>query len=274
MSTSAVFVAQPIVSLAHKVGFASHKATSSIPRKLATPSTFVAGTRLRTCQGPPALTYRSTTTTRGRTRLLVSMGPPIPPSADHIGHTVGTGKVHLGVYLDYCCPFSGKMYNMLFGKVKPHYGEKVKLTFYHQVQPWHPQSTYMHEAALAVAKVAGEDAFWKFSTALFENAETYYDVNTFDLTRRQIYESLAELAGSVGVDKAKVMNELVLSAEALASGQKNPGNGVTQNVKWEVKASRQMSMHVSPTTTLNGLVYDTSSGWSLEQWTELLDPLV
>ena len=27
-----------------------------------------------------------------------------------------------------------------------------KFTFHHQVQPWHPQSTAMHEAALAVAK--------------------------------------------------------------------------------------------------------------------------
>ena len=62
--------------------------------------------------------------------------------------------------------------------------------------------------------------------------------------------------------------------QALAAGQKNPGNAVTQSLKWEVKASRQMSMHVSPTTTLNGLVYDTSSGWSMEQWTDLLDPLV
>lgn len=202
------------------------------------------------------------------------MAPPIPPSADHIGHSVGGGKVHIGVYLDYCCPFSAKMYKTLFGQVAPNYGNKLKVTFHHQVQPWHPQSTMMHESALAVAKVAGDDAFWKFSAALMETAETYYDVNTFDMTRRQIYESLAELAASVGVDKAAVLEELFLSEAALAEGQKNPGNGVTQSLKWEVKASRQMSMHVSPTTTLNGLVYDTSSGWTLGQWKELLDPIV
>jgi hypothetical protein len=31
---------------------------------------------------------------------------------------------------------------------------------------------------------------------------------------------------------------------------------------------------VSPTTTLNGMVCDTSSGWSLDQWKEFLDPHV
>lgn len=36
---------------------------------------------------------------------------------------------------------------------------------------WHPQSLLTHEAGLAVSKVAGEDAFWKFSDALFERQE-------------------------------------------------------------------------------------------------------
>jgi hypothetical protein len=86
------------------------------------------------------------------------MGPPIPPAASHIGHHLGpaTAKVHLAVFLDYCCPFSAKAYRMLFGQVVPHFGDRIRVSFYHQVQSWHPQSAYMHEAALAVAKVAGE----------------------------------------------------------------------------------------------------------------------
>lgn len=62
--------------------------------------------------------------------------------------------------------------------------------------------------------------------------------------------------------------------ELLDAGQKNPGNAVTQNMKWEIKSSRQLSMHVSPTTMLNGLMYDTSSSWTLEQWRELLEPVL
>lgn len=205
------------------------------------------------------------------------MGPPIPPNS-HIGHTMGGSrcgaKAHIEVYLDYTCPFSAKAYFMLFNKVSPHYGDKLAVTFYHQVQSWHPQSAYCHEAALAVTAVAGQDAFWKFSNALMENQADYFDTVTYDLTRRQIYEKLADLAATVGVDKAKVLEALELDKKAIADGAQNPGNSVTQSMKWEMKASRQMSMHVSPTTTLNGIVYDTSSGWTLEQWTELLDPVI
>jgi hypothetical protein len=45
---------------------------------------------------------------------------------------------------------------------------------------------------------------------------------------------------------------LHVQAESIAKGSKNPGNQMTQNLKWEIKASRTMGMHVSPTTTING----------------------
>ena len=41
-----------------------------------------------------------------------------------------------------------------------------------------------------------------------------------------------------------------------------------------MKLGRQTGIHVSPTTTLNGMVCDTSSSWDLEQWRAFLDPHV
>ena len=52
------------------------------------------------------------------------------------------------------------------------------------------------------------------------------------------------------------------------------GNACTQELKFHVKLGRQTGIHVSPTTVLNGMVCDTSSGWGLEQWKEFLDPHV
>jgi hypothetical protein len=34
----------------------------------------------------------------------------------------------------------------------------------------------------------GEEAFWKFSALLMDEQEQFFDVNTYDLSRRQIYE--------------------------------------------------------------------------------------
>lgn len=45
------------------------------------------------------------------------------------------------------------------------YDGKVKIVFRNQVQPWHGSSTFVHEAGLAVARVAPEH-FWKFSRAV------------------------------------------------------------------------------------------------------------
>ena len=67
---------------------------------------------------------------------------------------------------------------------------------------------------------------------------------------------------------------LRLDPEAIASGQRNPGTLVTNELKLQVKFGRQMGVHVSPTTTRNGLVCDTSSGWSAVEWAAFLDPLL
>ena len=67
---------------------------------------------------------------------------------------------------------------------------------------------------------------------------------------------------------------LRLDPEAIASGQRNPGTLVTNELKLQVKFGRQMGVHVSPTTTWNGLVCDTSSGWSADEWAAFLDPLL
>jgi hypothetical protein len=89
---------------------------------------------------------------------------------------------------DYACPFCKTFYNTFTSEVSPHYGDRLKLVVYHQVQPWHPQSTMLHEAALAVTKVGGEEAFWKFSKALFETQTDFFDANTYNKSRAAIYQ--------------------------------------------------------------------------------------
>ena len=63
-------------------------------------------------------------------------------------------------------------------------------------------------------------------------------------------------------------------ARAVEEGALNTGNACTLELKFYVKLGRQTGIHVSPTTTLNGMVCDTSSSWDLEQWRAFLDPHV
>ena len=47
-----------------------------------------------------------------------------------------------------------------------------------------------------------------------------------------------------------------------------------QDLKWYIKEGRQTGVHVSPTLSVNGLIVDSSSSWQLNDYKELIDPLL
>lgn len=182
----------------------------------------------------------------------------------------------LEVFLDYVCPFSAKQFNTLYNVVAPLIRENPKwasglqIIFRQQVQPWHPSSTLVHEAALAVLKVAPEK-FWAFSDALFKAQKDYFDVNVVNETRNQTYKRLAKLGAGVGVDEAKIYDLLAISDKPAEDGSLNIGNGVTNDLKVLIKIARLVGVHVSPTVIFDGVVAgDISSSWTKDQWVEWL----
>ncbi|TFK43888.1 thioredoxin-like protein [Crucibulum laeve] len=178
----------------------------------------------------------------------------------------------LDIFLDFVCPYSAKMARTIDTLVKPkfspggEYDGKVKLLFRLQVQPWHSASTLTHEAALAVARVSPEN-FWKFSLALFEHQDEYFDIPTSHLTPLQIREKLAKLAATIiPADKVEQFKDLL----ALKSSP-NGGVAVTDDLKYNIKYARQNGIHVSPTCLWDGLVAnEISSGWGEKEWSEFL----
>lgn len=173
------------------------------------------------------------------------------------------------------CPFSGKIFNTLLTHVaplirsNPAWASRTQFIFRHQIQPWHPQSTLMHEAALAVNQVA-PGKFWAYSKELFAAAQEYFDVNVVNETRNDTYARLAKLAGKVGVDEEVVLRKLKVPSEPV-EGSYNVGNAVTADVKTVVKMARLTGVHVSPTVILDGVVAgDVSSSWGENEWKEWL----
>jgi len=57
--------------------------------------------------------------------------------------------------------------NEVLPAVEKQYPGKLRFVFRHQVQPWHPQGTLVHEAAIAVARL-DPDKFAPFAKVLFE----------------------------------------------------------------------------------------------------------
>ncbi|KAJ5744121.1 hypothetical protein N7533_008991 [Penicillium manginii] len=179
----------------------------------------------------------------------------------------------LELYLDYVCPFSAKMFNTFYSlspEITQRYNSRLQVIFRQHIQPWHPSSTLTHEAGAAVLRLAPEK-FWAFSAALFKVQGEFFDVSVVNETRNQTYERLARVAGSVGVDEAKVLNLLKIPDTPGPDGALNAGNQVTNDIKWIVKTGRVIGVHVSPTVFFNGVEErGISSGFSTAQWEEWL----
>ena len=154
------------------------------------------------------------------------------------------------------------VYHDVFPIAEKKYPGKVQFIFRQQIQPWHPSSTLTHEVGVAVLKLAPEK-FYPFSAALFDKQTDFFDVNVVNESRNHTYERLAKLAGGVGIDEKAVLDLVHISDKPGKDGSLNTGNGVTNDLKLQVKvihcldiescaheihqANRLVGVHVTPT---------------------------
>ena len=126
----------------------------------------------------------------------------------------------------------------IFPELPKKYPDKVRFLLRQQIQPWHPSSTLVHEAAAAVLQVA-PTKFIQFSTALFDSQKEYFDVNVVNEPRNETYGRLAELAGSVGIDSSEVLSKLKVPDKPAEDGSLNVGNQTTNDIKLMVKVRKE-----------------------------------
>lgn len=165
-----------------------------------------------------------------------------------------TSLIRANVVLDYVCPFSKKQFDTVYAEVFPilksQYPDKLQVIFRQQIQPWHPSSTLVHEAGVAVLQT-NPDKFWDFSKALFAKQTEYFDANVVNETRNDTYKRLAKLAASVGLNEKDIYSRLEISDKPDKDGGLNGGNAVTNDIKLLVKAQRLQGVHVTPTVMFN-----------------------
>lgn len=110
----------------------------------------------------------------------------------------------------------------------PKYDGKVKIILRPHPQPWHASSTLVHEAALAVAKVAPA-AYWAYSLALFKAQEGFYDIPMESSTPAATRDKLASLgkeSGTLSDGEIQAVKDLLKLKDT-----PNGGNGVTDDLK-------------------------------------------
>mmetsp|Transcript_5776 Transcript_5776/g.13568 ORF Transcript_5776/g.13568 Transcript_5776/m.13568 type:complete len:202 (-) Transcript_5776:3721-4326(-) len=197
------------------------------------------------------------------------MSPPLPlsPLGIRIGH-LASPKVILEMYMDMNCPPSKRAFMRLIDEVQPYYGakkEKFQLCFYVTPQPWHPQSCILNEAILAAQSLKA-DAAIPMMKAVYQKQDDFSDAKTMDKTRAQINSMLGDIAQEIGIPKPAFMQKLAL--------KEGGGTYTTQALKFYVKHHRQRGIHVTPTAAVNGVLCETSSSWTLEEWRAFIDPIL
>lgn len=190
----------------------------------------------------------------------------------------GAVKPHtVNLYLDYNCPFSAKIFFKL-AKVIPalqnKYPGQFQFVFVNVVQPWHPNSTLLHEYSLVVAQLLKEkvpeesnELFWKVSGAIFQNKEKFYDTATVNLGRNDIYKSINDTVYSevkLPFPREDVLKKLEIANESDPEKASNAGNAATVDVKYFTRYLRNVGVHVTPTVSIDGIVNDSVSSGASE----------
>ncbi|KAL8699236.1 MAG: hypothetical protein Q9201_006118 [Fulgogasparrea decipioides] len=163
------------------------------------------------------------------------------------------------------------LYHSILPSLPKKYPGKVQFIFRQQIQPWHPSSTLVHEAAAAVLRLA-PSKFWEYSKTLFDHQKEFFDVNVVKEVRNETYRRLAILAAQTGIDENKTYELLHVGDKPGEDGGLNIGNDVTDDIKVMVKVNRLLGVHVTPTVLFNGVVENSiSSSFTGEQWEHWLD---
>ena len=205
--------------------------------------------------------------------------PPVPTGSFMTVGVVDDDASLIECYLDLICPFSAKMFITLYDEVVPNLvknnKQNISIRIHHVIQPWHPQSTMVHETALAVKKILGIEMYLSYIRGVYEQFtddehQKFSDADTWNKTRLEIYDELLQVCLPSQEIKDKVKALLVpplIPAEAAAAG--NSGNAMTQDLKWACKHHRTRGVHVTPTVFVNGIeASQVSSGWKLTDWND------
>jgi len=252
---------------------------------------------------PASATIMPTSATSPKTTTSLSTSQTVNFARKQPGLVVGdlSKDIVCEVFVDFACPYSRKMFEVLSELVKTDkkYTKRMAFMFHNVVQPWHHQSLWLHESSFAV-KLLYPDVEYAYWTALFKDAPNWYDKEIYDLTRSEFYDKIASFAANIivaetsnktsdnnnnkdyAVIKSRILQYLIPPLQKggdfpsggllLGASPTDDENALFPMSKQVVKFQRNRGVHVTPTVFFNGIEQtQISSKWGPQEWSQFLN---
>lgn len=189
----------------------------------------------------------------GASRSAAKSVPPVRAD-DHVRGNPDA-QISLVEYSDYECPYC-KRFHGTVSKLIERYDGRVNWVFRHFPLPMHePAATRAAEATECAADLAGNDAFWRLTDAIFEQTRS---------NGRGVPGGLAALASDLGIDRAAL--EECLDSERM-----------TDRVERDLQEGQEAGVRGTPGSFLidraTGRVVSINGARPLEQLTAAVDRL-
>lgn len=130
-------------------------------------------------------------------------------------------KVTLVEYADFECPFCKRFHPTML-QVMKEYGDKINWVYRHFPLSFHANAQKEAEAAECAGKLGGNDAFWKYTDAIYDKTTSNGTGITLD--------QLAPIAKEIGLDSTKFQT-CVDSGEFAKKVKDEETTGVAEGVK-------------------------------------------
>jgi protein-disulfide isomerase len=182
------------------------------------------------------------------------------PSSDNCN-----APVEFTAFVDLICPDCKQAWPT-FEKVAEYYnnGSTVQVSFETIIfpLPYHRAAFPAAQASYILRLLKGAAAY-KWFDYIFDHQNKYYNGVILNTKQSEIYTMLAEdIAAATGVSKSDI----------LAHFKESDPSREEAIVMWKYACFRTVSG--TPTVFINGVMVDFSLSWTLDDWRQVIDPLL
>jgi len=196
--------------------------------------------------------------------LSVSSQTPIPTRPDGYGVGSPSSPVVLEAFYDLLCPDSKASWPVI-QQVVAYYQQKVYFLFHTFPLPYHTFSFIANQGMHIIAhnNNGNISTILAYASLMFDQQALFYNAPTMNLSTTAVVASMAKIVASANL----------LSANDFVAGVNDVNLNYETRVSWKYGCSRGQ-VTGTPTFLVNGIYVSADATWTVDEWKQVIDPLV